>query len=301
MEEAQIQQVRSFNRAVTQRIGVLSDDYLGRGRPLGESRLLFEIGREGADLRDLRTQLALDSGYLSRLLRALEAQGLVSSKRAADDGRVRRAVLTRKGLREFDTLDRHSQDFATSLLTSLSAAQRQRMIAAMSEVERLMRVSAVTIEPADPASADARQCIDAYFRELQQRFEAGFDPGLTVSAHPEELVPPAGLFLIARLDGRPVGCGAIKVRKRGVGEIKRMWVDPSARGLGIAQRLLDALEKQAVQMGLDTVQLDTNRALKEAHAMYTRNGYGEIARYNDNPYAHHWFEKRGLRRKGKAR
>jgi len=301
MEEAQIRQVRSFNRAVTQRIGVLSDDYLGRGRPLGESRLLFEIGREGADLRDLRTRLALDSGYLSRLLRALEAQGLVSSKRAADDGRVRRAVLTRKGLREFDALDRHSQDFATSLLTSLSAAQRQRMIAAMSEVERLMRASAVTIEPADPASADARQCIDAYFRELAERFEMGFDPARTVSADPEELVSPAGLFLIARLDGRPVGCGAIKVRKRGVGEIKRMWVDPSARGLGIAQRLLDALEKQAVQMGLDTVQLDTNRALKEAHAMYTRNGYGEIARYNDNPYAHHWFEKRGLRRKGKAR
>lgn len=297
MQEVQIQQVRSFNRTVTQRIGVLSDDYLGRGRPLGESRLLFEIGREGADLRDLRTRLALDSGYLSRLLRSLEAQGLVSSKRAADDGRVRRAVLTRKGLREFDALDRQSQDFATSLLTSLSATQRERMIAAMAEVERLMRASAVTIEPADPASAEARMCIEAYFRELQERFEAGFDPARTVSANPEELVPPAGLFVIARLDGRAVGCGALKVRERGVGEIKRMWVDPATRGLGIAQRLLDALETHAAQMGLDTLQLDTNRALKEAHAMYTRNGYREIPRYNDNPYADHWFEKRGLRGK----
>lgn len=295
MEEGQIQQVRSFNRAVTQRIGVLSDDYLGRGRPLGESRLLFEIGREGADLRNLRTRLSLDSGYLSRLLRSLEAQGLVSSQRAAGDGRVRRAVLTRKGLREFDALDRQSQDFATSLLASLSTTQRERMIVAMSEVERLMRASSVTIEPADPASEDARMCIDAYFRELQERFESGFDPARTTSAHPEELVPPAGLFLIARLDGRAVGCGALKVRKRGVGEIKRMWVDPKARGLGIAQRLLDALEKYAAQIGLDALQLDTNRALKEAHAMYTRNGYREIPRYNDNPYAHHWFEKKGFR------
>lgn len=298
MDEDQIRQVRNFNRAVTQRIGVLSDDYLGRGRPLGESRLLFEIGRGGADLRDLRARLALDSGYLSRMLRSLEAQGLVNSQRAAGDGRVRRAVLTRKGVREFDALDRHSQNFATSLLASLGAAQRERMVAAMAEVERLMRASAVTIEPADPASADARLCIEAYFRELQERFDTGFDPARTVSANPEELVPPAGRFLIARLDGRPVGCGGLKKTGRKLGEIKRMWVAPDARGLGIAQRLLDAIEEQAVRMGLDTLQLDTNRTLTEARALYARNGYREIPRYNDNPYADHWFEKRELKVRG---
>ena len=153
----------------------------------------------------------------------------------------------------------------------------------------------------DPASADARACIEAYFRELQERFESGFDPARTVSANPEELVPPAGLFLIARLDGRPVGCGGLKASGRKVGEIKRMWVAPDARGLGIAQRLLDAIEEQAVRMGLHTLQLDTNRALKEAHALYTRNGYVEIPRYNDNPYADHWFEKRRLKGSGSAR
>lgn len=296
MDETQIQQVRSFNRAVTRRIGVLSDDYLNRGRPLGESRLLFEIGRSGADLRDLRERLSLDSGYLSRMLRSLEAQGLVDSQRAAGDGRVRRAVLTRKGLREFDALDRRSQDFATSMLASLGAAQRERMVAAMAEVERLMRASAVAIEPADPASADARLCIEAYLHELEQRFESGFDPARSVSANPEELVPPAGLFLLAYLDGRPLGCGGLKATGRRLGEIKRMWVAPDARGLGIAQRLLEALEQNAVRMGIDTLQLDTNRALKEAHALYVRNGYREIARYNDNPYADHWFEKRNLKR-----
>ncbi|KAF1711850.1 bifunctional helix-turn-helix transcriptional regulator/GNAT family N-acetyltransferase [Pseudoxanthomonas sacheonensis] len=294
MDKNQIRQVRNFNRAVTQRIGVLSDDYLGRGRPLGESRLLFEIGRSGADLRDLRARLALDSGYLSRMLRSLEAQGLVDSQRAAGDGRVRRAVLTRKGLGEFDALDRRSQDFATSLLASLGAAHRERMVTAMAGVERLMRASAVTIEPADPASADARMCIEAYFSELEERFETGFDPARTVSADPEELMPPAGRFLIARLDGRPVGCGGLKTTGPKLGEIKRMWVAPDARGLGIAQRLLDAMEEQAVRMGLDTLQLDTNRALTEARALYARNGYREIPRYNDNPYAHHWFEKREL-------
>jgi len=299
MDETQIQQVRSFNRAVTRRVGALSDDYLSRGRPLAESRLLFEIGRQGADLRDLRERLSLDSGYLSRMLRSLEGQGLVGSQRAAGDGRVRRAVLTRKGLREFDALDRRSQDFATCMLASLGTAQRERMVAAMAEVERLMRASAVTIEPADPASADARFCIEAYLRELEQRFESGFDPTRSVSANPEELIPPAGLFLLARLDGRPVGCGGLKVTGRRLGEIKRMWVAPDARGLGIAQRMLDELEKQAVRMKLDALQLDTNRTLKEARALYLRNGYREIPRYNDNPYADHWFEKRGLKRQAK--
>ena len=300
MDGRQIQQVRSFNRAVTRRVGALSDDYLSRGRPLGESRLLFEIGRSGADLRDLRERLSLDSGYLSRMLRSLEAQGLVDSQRADGDGRVRRALLTRKGLREFDALDRRSQDFATSLLASLGAAQRERMVAAMAEVERLMRAAAVAIEPADPASADARLCIGAYLHELEQRFESGFDPARSVSANPEELVPPAGLFLLAYLDGRPVGCGGLKVTGRRLGEIKRMWVAPDARGLGIAQRLLDALERHAVGMGLTTLQLDTNRSLKEARALYVRNGYREIARYNDNPYADHWFEKRGLKRQARS-
>ena len=160
--------------------------------------------------------------------------------------------------------------------------------------EQSLRAAAVTIELADPASDESQACIQAYFRELQARFEGGFDPGLTTSAHPEELVPPSGWFLIARLDGEAVGCGGLKVTGDGVGEVKRMWVAPSARGLGVAKRLLRALEIRAAEAGLDVLQLDTNRSLLEARAMYARYGYVEIAPYNDNPYADHWFEKRGL-------
>lgn len=295
IEEAQ--QVRRFNRVITGRIGVLSDNYLGSGRPLGEARLLFEIGRDGATVRDLRARLSLDSGYLSRLLRSLERQGLATSQRAVDDARVRRVALTAKGRKEWSALDRRSHELAVSLLAPLAERQRERLLAAMEDVERLMRASAVSIESIDPASVDARVCIDAYFHELEERFEAGFDPALSVSADPEELVPPAGWFLLARLDGQPVGCGAVKIKGRRLGEIKRMWVAPSARGLGIAQRLLDALEQQARGAGVDVLQLDTNRTLIEARALYARNGYVEIAAYNANPYAHHWYEKRGLQRR----
>ena len=292
MDERQIEQVRSFNRWVTRRSGARAAHFLGRGGPLAEPRLLFEIGRDGADVRDLRARLSLDSGYLSRLLRALEAQGLVKSQPAPDDARARRAVLTAKGRREFDALDRLSVDFASSLLKPLGDAQRERLTRAMAEVERLMRAASVVVEPADPASADARACIDAYLRELDERFDSGFDATRGPTADPQELVPPSGVLLLARLDEDALGCGALKVLGDGVGEIKRMWVAPGARGLGIAQRMLDALESHARQMELHTLRLDTNRTLLEARALYARNGYAEIPRYNENPYADYWFEKR---------
>jgi len=288
--------VRRFNRTVTRHIGALDDDYLGSGRPLGEARLLFEVGQDGATVRDLRSRLALDSGYLSRMLRALEAQKLTVSRPDTSDGRVRRVTLTAKGKRLWQSLDRRSEDFAASLLAPLPASQRERLLKAMAEVERCLRASAVTIDVADPSSREARACLEAYFAELNARFDDGFDPERTVSAHPEELVPPLGCFLVARLDGEAVGCGALKIHRGAWGEIKRMWVAPFARGLGIAQRLLDSLEVRAVTAGVDVLRLDTNRSLAQARKLYARNGYVEIAPYNANPYADYWFEKRGLRR-----
>jgi GNAT superfamily N-acetyltransferase len=150
----------------------------------------------------------------------------------------------------------------------------------------------VAVARADPASDDAQACIAAYLRELSERFPEGFDASRGPSAERDDLVPPKGALLLARRDGEAVGCGALKVIGAGVGEIKRMWVSPVARGLGIAQRLLDALEAHARELGLGTIRLDTHRVLVEARALYARNGYAEIPAYNANPYAHHWFEKR---------
>jgi DNA-binding MarR family transcriptional regulator/GNAT superfamily N-acetyltransferase len=294
MDANQMRQLRRFNRAITQRIGALNDNFLDRGRPLGEARVLYEIGRRGADIRDLRTRLDLDSGYVSRLLGSLARQGLVDARPAADDGRVRRVTLSPKGRREVRELDRRSDAFARSVLAPLAAAQRERLIAAMTEVERLMRASAVRIEVEPARSADARWCFEQYFRELAARFDTGFDPRKSNSARARELTPPAGVFVVARLDGRPIGCGALKVKDGKLGEIKRMWLHPDARGLGIGRRLLEALEAHARQFGLRTLRLETNQTLKEARALYRSCGYREVAPFNDEPYAHHWFEKARL-------
>ena len=97
---------------------------------------------------------------------------------------------------------------------------------------------------------------------------------------------------LARLEGAPVGCGALKRTDGGIGEIKRMWTDGEARGLGIARRILRKLEDEARILGLECLRLETNRTLVEAQSLYRKQGYMEVARLNDEPYAHHWFEKR---------
>jgi DNA-binding MarR family transcriptional regulator/GNAT superfamily N-acetyltransferase len=245
MDASAVARIRSFNRTVTQRIGALNDRFLERDRPLGASRVLFEIGRESGGVRELRSKLELDSGYLSRLLRTLERQGLIELAPDPSDRRVRRARLTRAGEDEVALLDRRSDQFAASLLASLTEAQRERLLAAIGEVERLLLASGLTIEPEDPRSAAARWCLERYFDELRARFEHGFDPGRSIPADADQLVPPAGVFLLARSCGQALGCGALKPGRNGIGEIKRMWIAPAARGLGVGRRLLDALEDHA--------------------------------------------------------
>jgi DNA-binding MarR family transcriptional regulator/GNAT superfamily N-acetyltransferase len=292
MDESQIRQIRRFNRLVTRRVGALEMNYLRRGRPLAEARLLFEIGGDGADLRTLRARLGLDSGYLSRLVQSLKAQGLIAVTKGGADGRRRRATLTRKGNAERAAYDRLSDRLAASMLEALDEAERGRLTTAMGEVERLIRAASVEVVAEAPNSADARRCLSAYFGELAARFEGGFDVARHDSAGADDMAPPSGLFVIARLDGDPAGCGGLKRSDKTTGEIKRVWTAPSARGIGVARRVLRTLEAAAREMGLSTLRLDTNRALTEAHALYRKEGFREIARFNDNPYADHWFEKR---------
>jgi DNA-binding MarR family transcriptional regulator/GNAT superfamily N-acetyltransferase len=290
-----IDRVRRFNRLVTQRVGALDDHYLSRDRPLGEARMLWEIGVEGRDVRELRRRLDLDSGYAARLLRALEADKLVTVEPSPHDRRVRIARLTGKGRAERVVLDERGDALVRSMLEPLRPTDQQRLVDAMAEVERLLTASLVRIDVVDPAHRDAQRCLRAYFAEIDRRFDDGFDEATSRPATPEHFRLPAGVFLVATLWGEPVGCGGLKLPPRHPAEIKRMWVAETARGLGIGRRLLSSLENEARARGKRRIRLDTNRNLREAIAMYRAAGYAEVAPFNDEPYAHHWFEKR-LRR-----
>jgi DNA-binding MarR family transcriptional regulator/GNAT superfamily N-acetyltransferase len=281
--------LRRFNRTYTQRIGALDESFLGMGRPLGPARLLFEVGRAGATVRELRDRLGLDAGYLSRLLRSLEADDLVVVRADPDDRRRRRVTLTRRGRTMWRRLDERSEDLARNLLAPLSPRQRDRLTQALETADLLVRAATVRFDELPATDPRAVQAMAAYFAEIGERF--GFEPGDAWTEDAEAMAPPSGFFVVAMSDGEPVACGGVQRLPDGAAEIKRMWVHDGWRGAGLGARLLRHLEDTARDRGYDIVRLDTNDVLHEAIAMYQRAGYRAIDRYNDNPWARCWFEK----------
>ena len=194
------------------------------------------------------------------------------------------AHLTAAGKRERRALDRGSDGIAEAILAPLSDRQRQRLVAAMADVERLLRAGMVEIEAVPPGHPDAMRCVQAYFDDLAVLFEDGFDGDIV-------LQPEVELVLLARLEGEPIGCVARYDPEPGICEIKRMWVHESTRGLGLGRRLLVETEALARQRGASSIRLDTNRSLTAAIALYLSAGFEEVAPFNTEPHAHHWFRK----------
>jgi DNA-binding MarR family transcriptional regulator/N-acetylglutamate synthase-like GNAT family acetyltransferase len=283
--------LRRFNRSYTQRIGVLEDSFLGLGMPLASVRLVFEIGTQPTTIQALRARLGLDSGYLSRLVRGLERQGYVTVQPDVTDRRRRVLTLTDDGRKLLVEIEARSEAKARAILDPLSPRQRERLAEALATADLLVRAATVNFERVDPADPLAREAVTKYFAELNERFENGFDPGPLGPADDEQYRPPQGVFVVARSDGEPVAGGGVRAFA-GAGEIKRMWVHPDWRGAGLGSRMLRRLEEEAVALGHRVVRLDTRHVLTEAIALYERSGYQRIERYNDNPYATHFYEKR---------
>lgn len=285
-----VSRFRRFARAVTREVGALDSSFLGRGRPLGAARVINAIGSGRTDVAELRAYLGLDSGLMSRLLRGLEDEGLVETTPHPDDARRRVAALTRTGKREFEAYEALSDSRAASFLEQ--APNAGALLDAMDLIASAFGREGVAIEETDPASDAARYCLERYYAELDTRFPGGFE--VTRSCDPDagDMIHPRGAFFVAISDGVPVGCVALKGEGDGHAEIKRLWVDRGARGLGLAQRLMVAAEDAARALSIHTLRLDTNRALPEAERFYRSANWIEIQRYNANPYAEVFFEKR---------
>ncbi|MEM9575047.1 MAG: GNAT family N-acetyltransferase [Pseudomonadota bacterium] len=150
---------------------------------------------------------------------------------------------------------------------------------------------AIGVEPAN--SPDGEWCLAQYYSELAKRFDEGFDPNLKNKFDPAEMEPPNGWFVVGRIGEKPVACGAVMKLdgSASICEVKRVWVSSNARGSGLGSKIMDKLETLAKEAGFTRVKLDTNRALGEAKGLYEKLGYAETYRYNDNPYADHFFEK----------
>ncbi|CUI61327.1 acetyltransferase [Cognatishimia activa] len=289
MKDHDIQRIRRFNRAVTAALGVLDSSFLGRGRPLGVARVIHAIGHYGSDIAVIRTQLGLDKAVLSRMLKGLEAEGLITFRTDSQDARKRHADLTDKGRAEFDAYDALSDHHAADLLEG--HPHTGHLLQAMDLIATAFGRDKVTIQEMDPRATDSLYCLQSYYDELEARFERGFDVSLSRDPEAANMMPPLGAFYVAMSDGLPLGCCGLKGVGTDVAEIKRLWVSPSARGLGLAQRLLAECETAANDLGIKTLRLDTNSALPEAEQLYRKTGWTQIERFNDDPYPDLFFEK----------
>lgn len=280
---------RRFARAVTTEVGALDSSFLGRGRPLGAARVLNAIGHGRSDVAEIRSYLRLDSGLMSRLLRALEEESLIVTEPDAQDARRRRVALTPAGRREFDAYEALSNERATRVLSS--NRRLESLLDALDLIASTLAADQIEVIAADPRSEAARYCLDRYYDELRAVFAGGFEVARSRDPQAEKMLPPKGAFLLAMQDGLPIGCVGLSGDGGPVAEVKRLWVAPCARGMGCARLLMSAVEDEARSLGIETLRLDTNQALPEASNLYRSTGWYEIDRFNDDPYAHMFFEK----------
>ena len=289
MKDQDIQRIRRFNRAATTAMGVLDSSFLGRGRPLGVARVIHAIGHYGSDLATIRSHLDLDKAVLSRMLKGLEKEGLITLRADTQDARKRHAELTAKGQAEFASYDALSDQHAAALLEGLP--KTEHLLAAMDLIATAFGRDRIEITRMDPRAPESLHCLQAYYDELAARFERGFDVSLSRDPEAANMMPPLGAFFVAMSDGMPIGCGGLKGDGSEVAEVKRLRIRPSARGTGLAQRFMAEIEAAARALNIRVLRLDTNSALPEAAKLYRKLGWSEIERFNDDPYPDLFFEK----------
>jgi len=280
----QIDAVRTFNRFYTKRIGALNEGLLRSPFSLTEMRVLYELAhREKPTAGELASDLGLDAGYLSRLLRVFVAQGLLTREASAEDGRRRDLTLTEKGRKTFAPFDRASSEEVSAMLATLGAAERRRLVAAMKSIERLLS------PPADAASDPSRVLVrEARSGELgwivhrhgalyaseygwREKFE-----GLVARVAADFLSshdPKRERCWVADLDGEIVGSIMLVKKSARVAKLRLLLVEPSARGLGVGRRLVEECVAFARAAGYTKVVLWTNPELHAARAIYEKTGF----------------------------
>ncbi|MPY52379.1 bifunctional helix-turn-helix transcriptional regulator/GNAT family N-acetyltransferase [Streptomyces acidicola] len=285
-----VQDIRSFNRFYTNVIGAL--DY---GRhvyapyTLTEARVLWELAHSSrTDAADLRTELSLDSGYLSRLLAKFEEDGLVERSRSTRDPRRRRVTLTARGQETADLLNERSNETVSSLLARVPTADRPRLAEAMRTIRTVLadgrepRAEDVILR--GPAPGDLGWIVqrNAAVYAAEYGFDADYE-GLVariVADFAEDHDPDLERVWIAELDGRPVGC-VMCVRDDndppGAARLRLLLVEPDARGLGIGDRLVRACVEFAREAGYRELVLWTNDCLTSARRIYQRHGFTLVA------------------------
>ena len=274
-----VARVRSFNRFYTNLLGVLQEGFLRTPYSLAESRVIFELAhRRTAQLTDLRRDLDLDAGYMTRILTRLEAVGLVSRERSEADARRQVVRLSRQGQRTFQTLDKRSTEDVEKILSRLSGEEEDRLLASMATIQKLLaggRAAEVALRQL--AAGDFGWVIERH--GVLYAEEHGWDHGFEalvariVARYIEHHDPSRENAWIADLDGERAGCVFCTEKERDVAQLRLLLVEPWARSCGVGTRLVDACLKFAKRAGYGRIMLWTNDVLVDARRIYERAGF----------------------------
>lgn len=298
MESAtSVQAVRSFNRFYTKQIGVLQQGWLGSPFSLAETRVLYELAhREQTTATDVGKELGLDAGYLSRMLRGLEQRGVVRRTRSDADGRSAHLSLTAKGRLVFGRLDQQTQEDVTAQMHKLSAADQRRLVAAMHVIEEVMgapRKAPTSYVLRPPHSGDLGWIVHRqgvlYAEEwgYNEEFEALCAE--IVAEFVQKLRPAKERCWIAEKEGEIVGSVFLVRNSESVAKLRLLYVEPSARGMGIGGRLIEECIRFSRQAGYKKITLWTQSELLAARRLYKRAGFTVTAKK-----AHDSFSRKGL-------
>jgi DNA-binding MarR family transcriptional regulator/GNAT superfamily N-acetyltransferase len=294
--EDHVAAIRRFNRSYTKRVGALNDSLLDSPFSLTQSRVLFELGhRDGLTATDLRNELALDPGYLSRVLRGFEKDEILERRQSDDDGRRSVLSLTPKGREASDDLDRRAHDEIASLLATLSPEDHRRLLAAMATIDSLIgdspdRESRTPYllrphQPGDMGWVVHRHGV-LYAQEYgwDERFEALV--AQIVADFIRNFDPKRERCWMAERDGEIVGSVFLVRGTDEIAKLRLLLVEPSARGLGIGARLVDECLRFARRTGYKRMTLWTQRELVAARRIYQRAGLQMVREEVHNSFGH---------------
>ncbi|MCU7249958.1 bifunctional helix-turn-helix transcriptional regulator/GNAT family N-acetyltransferase [Pseudomonas koreensis] len=271
--------IRSFNRFYTHQIGVLQEHLLQSDYSLTEIRVLYELGARG-DLTsaDLRQMLSLDAGYMSRIVSGFERKGLIQKVRSETDGRAALLHLTPLGRAILAPLEKTTREQIVAMLERLSEPQQQQLIEAMALIQKLLsgnRDSTWVLR--DPQAGDmgtvVQQQSALYTREYGWNSEFEALVAEIVAKYLREFDPASERCWIAEKDGKVIGSVFIVRHDETTAQLRMLYVDASARGLGIGNRLVEECLRFARQVGYKKMMLWTTSILTDARKLYQKAGF----------------------------
>jgi DNA-binding MarR family transcriptional regulator/GNAT superfamily N-acetyltransferase len=283
--------VRAFNRFYTREIGVLHEHLLQSEFSLTEVRVLYELAHRAKVMgADLRRDLNLDAGYLSRIVSGFESRGYLTKKRSETDGRADKLSLTTKGRKVFAQLNEASQRETAAMLAKRSAVEQRQLVDAMGQIRSLLSEKSPAYLLRDPQPGDMGWIVHRH--GVLYALEYGWDWTLEalvaaiVSAFVRDFERTSERCWIAEQNRKVVGSVFVVRRDDTTAKLRLLYVEPSARGLGIGGRLVEECVRFAKSAGYQKLSLWTNDVLAHARRIYEKSGFTLIA---EEP--HHSFGK----------